>query len=213
MNIEFIKVMPEPLAGINHTKDSLWGNKFVFDSKQRTLLNASSGKGKTTFTHCLMGLRNDFSGQILLNGEDTKSIKLESWVEIRQRKIAVVFQDLQLFPQLTVEENLKLKAELTGVFESESAFKKLEFLGLADKWSQKCGLLSMGQQQRVAIIRALLQPFECIVLDEPFSHLDKENANKCMQLILERCEEQKAGFLLTTLDVNKDMVFDKEIKL
>ena len=71
----------------------------------------------------------------------------------------------------------------------------------------------MGQQQRVAIIRALLQPFECIVLDEPFSHLDKENAGKCMQLIQERCNEQNAGCILTTLDANKEIIFDKEIKL
>ncbi len=205
--------MPKPLAGFNHSEESLWGNTVVFDSKQKSLLNASSGKGKTTFTHCLMGLRSDFSGEILLNGENTKSIDLEKWVEIRQRKIAVVFQDLQLFPRLTVEENLKLKVELTGVFDADRTFEKIDFVGLADKWNQKCGLLSMGQQQRVAIIRGLIQPFDCIVLDEPFSHLDKENASKCMQLILERCEEQNAGFILTTLDVNEDVLFDKEIKL
>lgn len=213
MNIEFINVMPIPLAGLNHSKESLWGNSVVFDSKQRSLLNASSGKGKTTFTHCLMGLRTDFSGEIKLDGKDVKSIDLESWVEIRQRKIAVVFQDLQLFSQLTVKENLKLKAELTGEFDAESAFRKITFVGLSDKWDQKCGILSMGQQQRVAIIRALLQPFECIVLDEPFSHLDKENAGKCMQLIQERCNEQNAGCILTTLDANKEIIFDKEIKL
>jgi ABC-type lipoprotein export system ATPase subunit len=213
MKIEFINVMPKPLAGFNHSEESLWGNTVVFDSKQKSLLNASSGKGKTTFTHCLMGLRSDFSGEILLNGENTKSIDLEKWVEIRQRKIAVVFQDLQLFPRLTVEENLKLKVELTGVFDADRTFEKIDFVGLADKWNQKCGLLSMGQQQRVAIIRGLIQPFDCIVLDEPFSHLDKENASKCMQLILERCEEQNAGFILTTLDVNEDVLFDKEIKL
>lgn len=213
MKIEFINVMPQPLSGINHSNESLWGNSVVFDSKKRSLLNASSGKGKTTFTHCLMGLRTDFSGEIRLDGQNTKSIDLTTWVEIRQKKISVVYQDLQLFPQLTVEENLMVKAELTGEFDVESALKKLKFIGLEDKWKQKCGLLSMGQQQRIAIIRALLQPFECIVLDEPFSHLDKENAGKCMHLIIERCTEQNAGFILTTLDTNHELIFDKEYKL
>ena len=66
MNIEFINVMPIPLAGLNHSKESLWGNSVVFDSKQRSLLNASSGKGKTTFTHCLMGLRTDLMRKVRL---------------------------------------------------------------------------------------------------------------------------------------------------
>lgn len=213
MNIEFINVMPAPLMDLTHSKESLWGNLVVFDSKERSLLNASSGKGKTTFTHCLMGLRTDYSGQIILDGKNIKSLDVSEWVEIRRKKIAVVYQDLQLFPQLTVEENLRMKAELTGEFDAEYALKNLEYLGLAEKWNQKCGLLSLGQQQRVAIIRALLQPFECIVMDEPFSHLDKENAGKCMTLIEERCKLQNAGFILTTLDANKEITFEKEIKL
>lgn len=213
MKIEFINVMPHPLSGLSHAENSLWGNSFVFDSSIRTLLNASSGKGKTTFTHCLMGLRFDFSGEIRLNGKNSRNLTLKEWVEIRQKKISVVFQDLQLFPQLTVEENLKLKSELTGPFDRINAFEKIEFVGLADKLKQKCGLLSMGQQQRVAIVRSLLQPFELIIMDEPFSHLDKDNASRCMQLIQERCSAQNAGFILTTLDVNKEILYDKEIKL
>jgi ABC-type lipoprotein export system ATPase subunit len=118
-----------------------------------------------------------------------------------------------LFPQLTVEENFKLKAELTGAFNSEAAFEKLTYLGLKDKWNQKCGFLSMGQQQRVAIVRALIQPFQWLVMDEPFSHLDNQNANLCMQLIQNRCDELKAGFILTTLDAKDNLSFDYEVKL
>ncbi|MFM7683955.1 MAG: ATP-binding cassette domain-containing protein [Bacteroidota bacterium] len=213
MQIEFNKVLPKPLSEIEHSAESLWNSKVIFESGKRILLNASSGKGKTTFVHTLMGLRADFTGDILVDTKNTKSLNTDEWVEMRRSKIAVVYQDLQLFPQLTVEENLKLKAELTAPFNSNDAIDKLAFLGLRDKWNQKCGFLSMGQQQRVAIIRALIQPFQWLVMDEPFSHLDNNNAELCMQLIQNRCDELKAGFILTTLDAKDNLSFDYEVKL
>ena len=213
MQIEFNNVLPKPLSEIEHSTESLWNSKVIFESEKRILLNASSGKGKTTFVHTLMGLRTDFSGDILVDTKNTKSLNTDEWVELRKSKISVVYQDLQLFPQLTVEENFKLKAELTGSFNSEAAFEKLTYLGLKDKWNQKCGFLSMGQQQRVAILRSLVQPFKWLVMDEPFSHLDNQNANLCMQLIQNRCDELKAGFILTTLDAKDNLSFDYEVKL
>jgi len=213
MQIEFQNVLPKPLVEIARTDESLWNSHVIFESGKRILLNASSGKGKTTFVHTLMGLRTDFTGVVLIDSKNTKSFSSDQWVELRQRKIAVVYQDLQLFPQLTVEENLKLKAELTGSFDIDFAINKIEFLGLKEKWNQPCGLLSMGQQQRVAIVRALIQPFEWLVMDEPFSHLDQNNTNLCMQLINERCKEINAGFILTTLDANDNLNFDYEVKL
>ena len=213
MQIEFQIVLPNPLVEIARTDESLWNSNVIFESGKRILLNASSGKGKTTFVHTLMGLRKDFTGVVLIDSKNTKSFSSDQWVELRQRKIAVVYQDLQLFPQLTVEENLKLKAELTGSFDIDFAKNKIEFLGLKEKWNQPCGLLSMGQQQRLAIVRALIQPFEWLVMDEPFSHLDQNNTNLCMQLINERCKEINAGFILTTLDANDNLNFDYEVKL
>jgi ABC-type lipoprotein export system ATPase subunit len=213
MQIEFKNVLPKPLADIDYASESLWKSNVVFQSGKSILLNASSGKGKTTFVHSLMGLRSDFSGEILIENKNTKFFTESDWVELRQRKIAVVFQDLQLFHQLTIEQNLKLKAELTGEFDSNEALEKIEFLGLKEKWDQKCGILSMGQQQRVAIVRALIQPFEWLVMDEPFSHLDKVNSDKCLELIIQRCNELKAGFILTTLDKKDDLKVDYEVKL
>jgi ABC-type lipoprotein export system ATPase subunit len=213
MKIEFCKVIPKPLAEILHNEQSLWGSNVIFESGKKILLNAASGKGKTTFVHTLMGLRSDFSGEIIIDGKNSKSLNTDDWVRLRQSKIASVYQDLQLFPHLTVEENFKIKAELTGSFNSNSALDNLDYLGLADKWNQLCGLLSMGQQQRVSIIRSLMQPFEVLVMDEPFSHLDQTNTELCIKLINDRCDELKAGFILTTLDARKDLVFDYEVKL
>lgn len=213
MQIEFKNVLPKPLADIEHATESLWKSNVVFQSGRSILLNASSGKGKTTFVHTLMGLRSDFSGDILIDNKNSTSFTEADWVELRQRKIAVVYQDLQLFPQLTIEQNLKLKAELTGEFDSQEATEMIEFLGLKEKWNQKCGILSMGQQQRVAIVRALIQPFEWLLMDEPFSHLDKVNSDLCSKLIIQRCRELKAGFILTTLDKKDDLKVDYQVKL
>ena len=213
MDLKFENVIPHPFANLEFNETNFWGNTWTLKKGERVLLNASSGKGKTTFTHFTYGLRSDFQGKIYFDNQSIQDFPADKWTEIRQRKMAVVFQDLQLFSQLSVEDNLQLKASLTGNFDSEKAKNYLDFVGLADKWNQKCAILSMGQLQRVAIIRSLLQPFEWIILDEPFSHLDIENASKCMQLINERCDELKAGFILTTLNSTDSVSFNREIKL
>ncbi len=213
MNIVFDQVMPIPLASIDHSTDSIWGNKIELNAGERILLNASSGKGKSTFTFTSIGLRKDYEGQITYDGNDIKSFSPSDWTPIRQRKISVVFQDLQLFPNLSVRDNLVLKNDLQGSMTEDQLQSQLEFLGIGDKWTQRCGLLSMGQQQRVAIIRALSQPFEWLIMDEPFSHLDKENAQKCLKLINDRCDDLNAGFVLTSLGDTYDYNYTRELKL
>ncbi len=213
MNIVFNQVMPIPLASIAHSAESIWGNKIELNAGERVLLNASSGKGKSTFTFTSIGLRKDYSGVITYDGTDIKSFSPDDWTPIRQNKIAVVFQDLQLFPDLSVKDNLLLKNNLQNSVTEEKLKSQMEFLGIGDKWEQKCSLLSMGQQQRVAIIRALSQPFEWLIMDEPFSHLDKENALKSLKLITDRCDELGAGFVLTSLGDTYDFNFTRELKL
>src|SRR5690606_1149836 len=160
---------------------------------------ASSGKGKSTFVNILYGIRKDFDGEISINGRDISLLTLDEWIELRRDKISAVFQDLQLFPDLTVWENLQLKNSLTQHQTDERINEMLNILGIGNKKQQSCGTLSLGQQQRVAIIRALLQPFDLLLLDEPFSHLDEHNAALALELILEETERNKGGFILTTL--------------
>ena len=74
-------------------------------------------------------------------------------------------------------------------------------------------ILKEGPLYRKAIVRALIQPFQWLVMDEPFSHLDNQNSDLCMQLIQNRCDELKAGFILTTLDAKDNLSFDYEVKL
>lgn len=205
--------MPSPLSSIQHSKESIWGNFIELKAGKHILLNASSGKGKSTFTTTMIGLRNDYTGTITFDGKDIKTFTPDDWTSIRQNKISVIYQDLQLFPDLTVAENLILKNNLTNSFSENEIKSMLNKLGIEDKWEQKCGLLSMGQQQRVAIIRGLLQPFEWLIMDEPFSHLDTENTLLCLELIDQRCKELNAGFVLTTLGDSHGYNYDQELKL
>lgn len=213
MDITFQNIMPQPLASIQHGADSIWGNEVVLKHRKKIMLNAASGKGKSTFTNVVFGLRKDFEGKLLYDNNDTAHFTPEDWTKIRQSKISVVFQDLQLFPSLTVRENLNLKNSLTNVFSEQQMLEMLAALEIDNKWEQKCGLLSMGQQQRVAIIRALCQPFEWLILDEPFSHLDEANTQRSLKLIDDRCNQLNAGFVLTTLGESHDFTYDQEIKL
>lgn len=213
MKITLNKVLPTPLASIKHNEKSIWGNFIELNEGKRIMLNASSGKGKSTFTTTTIGLRNDYSGEITYDNQNISSFSPAEWAEIRQTKIAVVFQDLQLFPKFTVKENLLIKNRLTNVFSEIEIIQMLEELEIDNKWSQQCGILSMGQQQRVAIIRALIQPYIWLIMDEPFSHLDKANTDRCLNMIHERTINQNAGFVLTTLGEDHGYNFDYELNL
>ncbi len=213
MNIVLDHIMPAPLASIQHSADSIWGNHISLDAGKKILLNASSGKGKSTFTTTIAGLRDDYAGTLTYDGKDIKHFGPDEWTAIRISKLSVVYQDLQLFPKLSVRENLLLKNSLTDVFSEMQLIQLLERLEIDNKWEQQCGLLSMGQQQRVAIVRAMAQPFMWLIMDEPFSHLDVENTKRSLEIIHERTVEQGAGFVLTTLGDSHGYAYDQELKL
>lgn len=213
MKIQFENLMPKPLVEIQHAENSIWKTGFTVQGTEKTMLNAHSGKGKTTFIHILCGVRKDYTGRCLMNDQDIRQFKLKDWENVRKNSLSVVFQDLQLFDKITVKENLLLKNRLTN-HKSEAEIKeRLDQFGIVDKWDSKCGLLSMGQQQRVAIIRSLLQPFEMLIMDEPFSHLDKVNIEIGMKMINEETEKNGAGYVLTTLGEDHNNQFTNTLYL
>ena len=213
MIIELNNVLPFPLAEYPHGPESVWSGKTQVNSSDKTLLNASSGKGKSTFASTLYGLRKDYEGTVSIDGSDIKSFELNDWIELRKTKLSAVFQDLQLFGDLTALENLQLKNNLTNHRSEERLIEMLEILGIGDKQNQTCKTMSLGQQQRVAIIRSLLQPFELLILDEPFSHLDEKNSEIALKLINEETDANNAGYVLTTLGSRHGFDFDVELKL
>lgn len=213
MLIHFDNVIPEPMKKDTFSSDSVWSHSCDLDSQFSYFLQSGSGKGKSTFAAYIVGLRTDYSGKITIDGKDQKNISLDEWSDIRTRKLAFLAQDMRLFPNLTTGENLLIKNKLTD-FKTEGEIK--EFLGkleLDHKWDQRAGTLSLGQQQRVALIRALLQPFELLLMDEPFSHIDEENIERALKIILGECERQKAGYVLTTLGYDYGITGNKLIQL
>lgn len=213
MTLEFKSVLPFPLREYNHASDSVWKSDFLLEFPSKVMLNASSGKGKSTFVNTVYGVRHDYDGTILLNGKDLRSLSLHDWIELRKNSLSVVFQDLQLFGELTAWENLQLKNNLTNHRSEAEIMAMLETLGIPDKKKQSCKTLSLGQQQRVAIIRSLLQPFELLLMDEPFSHLDETNSSIALELICRETERNGGGFVLTSLGSKHGFAFDRELKL
>lgn len=213
MYLEFKNVMPSPLSDYPHDKTSVWTAGFKLEFPKKVILNASSGKGKSTFVSTVYGLRNDYSGSIEIDGKPIEKISLDEWIELRRLRLSAVFQDLQLFPELTVWDNLCLKNDLTGHKTEEEMTSFLAELGIADKKNQLCKNLSLGQQQRVAIIRSLLQPFELLLMDEPFSHLDEENAKIALRLINQETDLNGGGYILTSLGSYHGFEYDYELKL
>lgn len=213
MLLEFKNVMPFPLKDYQHDKSSVWNEGFSIEFPQKVLLNASSGKGKSTFVSTVYGLRNDYTGIVLIDNKPINDFSLNEWIELRRTKLSAVFQDLQLFPELSVWENLILKNNLTNHKTEAEIETMLALLGIGDKKEQVCRTLSLGQQQRVAIIRSLLQPFELALMDEPFSHLDEQNASIALELIASETDKNKGGFIITTLGSHHGFNYDKELKL
>jgi putative ABC transport system ATP-binding protein len=200
MNIALRQLYPVSFTPVNDSKSDLWKKEVILDSPGKYLLIASSGSGKSTLSGFLYGFRTDYSGELSIDGKTSSSFSITEWTELRKNKLAIVFQDLRLFEQLTVEENLNVKAKLTNEKLNIDTKDGANRLGILNLFARKVSTLSMGQKQRVAILRALLQPFEFLIMDEPFSHLDPANAQNAIQFIHETCQQQNAGFLLTSLN-------------
>ena len=179
--------------------ESIWGKACVLDSNLSYLISSDSGKGKSTLLSYIYGLRADYSGSISIDEENQKNISIDSWSKLRTHKLSYLLQDLRLFNHLSVWDNLTLKNDLTSHKTASQIEEMLEEFGMLSKKSQLAGKLSLGQQQRVALIRCLLQPFEFLLLDEPFSNIDDTNIQIAKRLIDQECKANNGGFILATL--------------
>ena len=171
----------------------------TFRKGEYYLVEAASGTGKSSLCSFLYGARTDYAGRILFDAADCRTLSVAQWGELRRRSLSMLFQDLRLFGELTVAENLALKNELTHFLTPDRIERLLEAAGIADKRDTPAGKLSFGQQQRVAFIRCLCQPFDFILLDEPVSHLDAVNGEVLSALLLEGAQAQGAGVIVTSV--------------
>ncbi len=213
MQFELAYIIPKAIADRPSVMQSdIWGQKIAFSKGRNIKITAPSGTGKTTLVNMLYGLNKNYTGQIFYNQQDVATLTPVEFSKLRQSNWSIVFQDLKLFPALSARENIELKRTMQkSVVDTVEMEQMATQLGIDTILDQPTGICSYGEQQRIAIIRALMQSFDFLILDEPFSHLDITNKKKAAQLIQTTCKKRGAGIIITDLD--KDEYFDYQESL
>ena len=202
MEISLNNIIPDFLEKEKTDNSDVWKKTVEIKEGNKTEIIAPSGSGKTSLIHFLYGIRKDYNGELLYNQKSIKNITPTELADIRAMQLSIVFQDLRLFKDFSVFQNLEIKRTLAPYHKTSLINEMSDKLGITNKLSQKAGTCSYGEQQRIAIIRALQQPFNFIILDEPFSHLDEANSIKAMALIEEEADKRGAGIILADLQHN-----------
>jgi lipoprotein-releasing system ATP-binding protein len=160
-----------------------------------------SGAGKSTLLYIVSSLEKADKGQVFFEGNDITQLSETDLAHYRNQKIGFVFQFHHLLPEFTAIENVSIPgwiAKMPSKLIQQKASELLDFMGLADKMNKKPNSLSGGEQQRVAVARALLNSPALIFADEPTGNLDSENANALHQLFIRLRNEMNQSFLIVT---------------
>ncbi|HAW96938.1 MAG TPA: ABC transporter [Opitutae bacterium] len=211
MLIELKKVIPAPIPEEMIEPSEIWDSELRLETGSLVLVSAHSGKGKSTLLHLLYGLRNDYKGEALAEGQSIRGKSRRDWETWRRKRVALLFQDLRLFPALSARENLELipVANSRAPSHEEMAVR----LGMTSFLERPLASLSQGQRQRIALMRVLGKPFELLLLDEPFSHLDEENTRLACALVEEVTRANKASLILTSLGDTPPLPFGRSLIL
>lgn len=213
-HIEEIKLqslLPRVFAREELPYSEVWRRNVTFRRGRRYLVESASGGGKSSLAAFIMGARRDYEGKLFFDGREASSLSISDWQQLRRAHIAYLPQELSLFPELSAIDNILLKGEICGDVDMNRVEEWMERLGISDRCDYPAGLLSIGQQQRVALIRSLCQPFDFILLDEPVSHLDEANNRLAARLVEEEAERQGAG--IVTFSVGNPLLIDNPEKL
>ena len=178
------------------------------------LVTGNSGKGKTTYLHILAGLLKPNSGEIVIDNKEITHLKGSKADKFRGKNIGVVFQKSHFIASLSVLENLEMASWLaTGKKHKVRAKELLQKLDIAEQAHKLPSQLSVGQQQRVSIARALMNEPKVLLADEPTSSLDDKNAEKVIDLLTSLSKEYKAALLIVTHDSRIKEKFINKITL
>lgn len=201
--IKLAVTLPDVFRGMEQTApvcdSQVWLHTVTFTRPDYYMIEAESGTGKSSLCSFIYGSRGDYSGRITFDGRDVKSFTIDEWCRLRTCALAYLPQEMHLFPELTVSENILIKNRLTDYRTGEWIRQTLQRLEIEGKLNSLAGMLSVGQQQRVAIVRALCQPFSFLLIDEPVSHLDARNNAIVASIIEEAARENNAAIIATSV--------------
>lgn len=199
----------------SYHKDHVFHMPDVFCQAGNTLLvTGNSGKGKTTYLHILAGMLKPTSGQITIDGIDITTLSEQQTDAFRGKNIGVVFQKTYFIASLSVLENLEMASWLaTGKKHTKRAKDLLLKLDILDQATKLVSQLSVGQQQRVSIARALMNKPKVVLADEPTSSLDDKNAEKVIDLLENLAKEYQAALLIVTHDSRIKQRFTNQITM
>ena len=211
--IELIHTLPNVFQSRTDIVSDIWNQDVTFEKGKKYLVEANSGTGKSSLCSYIYGYRHDYQGQILFDGEDIRRYAVAKWTDIRKNHFALLWQELRMFPELTAWENVEIKNKLTGYQTKEQILEWFDMLGITDKLDAKMGRMSFGQQQRVALIRALCQPFDFLFVDEPISHLDDTNSAIMGRIMTAEADKQGAGIIATSIGNHIDLEYERVFNL
>lgn len=181
-----------------------------------TIIVGASGAGKSTLLHVLSGLDNVDSGEIILSGKDIVNISDEKLSDFRNKHIGFIFQFHHLLPEFTAAENVAIAKMISGVSKKDAlrdANELLATVGLEDRINHKPAELSGGEQQRVAVARAIINNPDIIFADEPTGNLDSKNSEILNELFITLKEEKGATFLIVTHNPGLVKIADRVLEM
>ncbi len=180
---------------------------------ERIILLGKSGSGKTTFLNLVGGMDSPTEGKIFFNGNEITGLSTVKLAEYRRKDVGFIFQSFNLFPTLTVGENLMLPLDLLGVSQESKGREMLSAVGLDGQWHKFPEQLSGGEQQRVAIARALIKEPRLILADEPTGNLDSETGDLILSLIYEICRDRQTTLIMVTHSSEALWMADRRFRL
>jgi putative ABC transport system ATP-binding protein len=180
---------------------------------ERVALTGESGSGKSTLLHLIAGLDAADGGEIKLNGEDVSGLSEAGRAALRRDRLGLVFQQFNLIPSLSVEDNLAFQSRIAGKHDAAWQEELIERLGLAALLKRYPEQLSGGQQQRVAIGRALATKPTLLLADEPTGNLDEDTADGVLALARDLVARTGCGFLMVTHSARLAATLDRQVTL
>ncbi|GIV35101.1 MAG: lipoprotein-releasing system ATP-binding protein LolD [Chitinophagales bacterium] len=192
----------------------LKGIDLTVQAKEIVSIVGASGAGKSTLLHVIGTIDRYDSGRVVIDGTDLRTLHSRQLARFRNQKIGFVFQFHHLLPEFTALENVQIPALIGGADRKQSrkeAIALLERLGLADRLNHKPAELSGGEQQRVAVARALINKPAVVMADEPSGNLDSENARALHHLFLQLRNEQGQTFIIVTHNAELAMLADRRL--